>query len=61
MLKPKLVPEGVTIGRDRFFGVLRERGLLLEPLPTAPRTTDSRHSLPVFHNLVKDLELDGPN
>jgi transposase InsO family protein len=24
-------------------------------------TTDSRHSLPVFRNLVKDLELDGPN
>jgi transposase InsO family protein len=35
--------------------------LLLEPLPAAPRATDSRHSLPVFHNLVKDLTLDGPN
>jgi transposase InsO family protein len=41
--------------------VLREKELLLEPLPAAPRTTDSRHSLPVFHNLVKDLALDGPN
>jgi hypothetical protein len=29
---------------------------LPEPLPAAPRTTDS---LPVFHNLVKDLALDG--
>jgi transposase InsO family protein len=61
MLKPQLTPAGVSIGRDRFFGVLREKRLLLEPLPAAPRTTDSRHSLPVFSNVVKDLTLDGPN
>jgi hypothetical protein len=58
---PKLALEGAAIGRDRFFGVLREKDLLPEPLPAAPRTTDSRHSLPVFHNLVKDMEPDGPN
>jgi transposase InsO family protein len=61
MLKPQLARAGITIGRDRFFGVLRAKRLLLEPLPATPRTTDSRHSLPVFHNLVKDLTLDGPN
>lgn len=52
---------GVTIGRDRLFNVLRERDLLVQPLPKAPRTTDSRHALPVFHNLVRDLEATGPN
>jgi transposase InsO family protein len=26
-----------------------------------PRATDSRHSLPVFHNPVKDMVLAGPN
>jgi transposase InsO family protein len=36
-------------------------GLRLFHNPAAPRTTDSRHSLPVFHNLVKDLKLDGPS
>ena len=41
--------------------MLREKSLLLERLPGAPKTTNSRHSLPVFHNLVKDMELDGPN
>jgi transposase InsO family protein len=40
---------------------LWEKWLLLERLPGVPRTTDSRHSLPVFHNLVKDMELGGPN
>jgi len=53
--------EGVRLGRDRFFEVLRNQALLLEPLPKAPRTTNSAHSLPVFSNLVKDLELRGPN
>jgi transposase InsO family protein len=61
ILGPILAREGVKIGRDAFFEVLREKGLLLESLPGCPKTTNSRHSLPVFHNLVKDMELVGPN
>jgi len=61
ILKAKLADAGVTIGRDRFFDVLREKSLLLDRLPRAPKTTDSRHSLPVFHNLVRDMTLCGPN
>jgi putative transposase len=61
LLKPELEKAGVRIGRDRFFEVLGERGLLLEALPKAPRTTNSRHSLPVFRNLLADMELSGPN
>jgi transposase InsO family protein len=61
ILGPELEYAGVKIGRDRFFEVLRERSLLLERLPGIPKTTNSRHSLPVFHNLVKDLVLTAPN
>lgn len=61
LLKPELEKGGVQIGRDRFFEVLGERGLLLEPLPKAPRTTNSRHSLPVFKNQLANMELEGPN
>ena len=61
LLKPKLETAGVRIGRDRFFEVLGERGLLLDPLPKAPRTTNSRHSLPVFRNLLADMQVDAPN
>ncbi|MDR1095321.1 MAG: hypothetical protein LBL31_02920 [Spirochaetaceae bacterium] len=57
IMGPKLAEAGAAIGRDRFFKVLKEKSLLLDRLPGAPRTTDSRHSLPVFHNLVKDMEL----
>jgi transposase InsO family protein len=58
---PHLESAGARIGRDRFFAVLAEKNLLLAPLPRKPRTTDSRHCLPVFANRVKDLALTAPN
>lgn len=61
LLKPALEENGVRIGRDRFFKVLAERELLLDPLPKSPRTTNSRHSLPVFRNLLADRKLTGPD
>ncbi len=61
MLTPKLLAAGVKVGRDRFFGVLKSKGLLLERLPKAPRTTNSRHSLPVFTNLLADMVVTGFN
>ncbi len=61
MLKSKLLEDGVQLGRDRFFEVLKEKGLLLERLPKAPRTTNSRHSLPVFVNQLEDMKLTGFN
>lgn len=61
MLRDELAAEGVSLGRDRFFEVLRNQALLLEPLPKGPRTTNSGHSLPVFINLIKDMELTEPN
>jgi putative transposase len=61
ILKPRLEEAVVRIGRDRFFQVLQEKGLILDPLPKAPRTTNSQHSLPVFRNLLAQKELTGPN
>ena len=62
MLKPKLEQAGVRMGRDRMFEELRKRGLLLEPVPAQyPRTTQSYHNLPVFRNVIKDLEVTAPN
>jgi putative transposase len=62
VLKTALGKAGVKVGRDRFFKVLRQGGLLLAPLPREyPQTTSSYHCLPVFKNLVKDLKLSRPN
>ena len=43
---------GVQLGRDRFFTVLRQSGLLLAPFAQVniPQTTSSYHCLPVFKN-----------
>jgi putative transposase len=61
-LTKELAQAGVALGRDRFFTVLRERELLLAPQPSPyPRTTQSRHSLPVFTNQIKGLDLTGAN
>lgn len=58
LLKPDLEEAGVKIGRDRFFEVLAENDLLVEPKPGRPRTTQSRHSLPVFRNLIAGRQFE---
>jgi transposase InsO family protein len=61
LLGDELEEAGVQIGRDRFFELLAERDLLVVPKPGRPRTTYSRHALPVFHNLLEDMEVGAPN
>ena len=51
-----------TIGRDRFFSILRRHNLLLKRKKRgAPKTTYSRHNYAVQPNLIKDLEVTHPN
>jgi transposase InsO family protein len=61
LLRGKLEDAGVRLGRDRFFDVLRNQGLLLERRPRGPRTTFSSHNLPIFVNEVRELVLTGPH
>lgn len=52
--------EQYRIGRDAFLKVLSEHGLLLSRRRRGCRTTDSRHSYPLYCDLVKDLLVDRP-
>ncbi len=62
LFKGILVKAGVRLGRDRFFEVLRQQGLLLAPKPVEyPCTTNSQHCLPVFTNRIKGLVVSKPN
>lgn len=61
LLEADLEEAGVNVGRDRFFELLAENDLLVAPKRGTPRTTNSRHSLPVFHNLLAGIELHAPN
>ena len=61
LLKDTLEDAGVKLGRDRFFKLLKERGLLVPPLPKGPVTTMSGHSLPIFPNRFRELQLSRPH
>lgn len=62
MLRPALAKAGITLGRDRLFAALRERGLLVPPRPRSwPQTTRYNPSLPVFGNRLKDLAVERAN
>jgi putative transposase len=61
LMSTDLQKAGVQIGRDRFFELLSESDLLVVPKPGTPHTTNSRHSLPVFGNLLKGKALCAPN
>lgn len=61
LLRDEFAEAGVTIGRDRFFEVLAENNLLVPRKPSKARTTNSRHSLPAFHNLLAEATLTAPN
>ena len=61
LVREELDEAGVEIGRDRFFEVLAEHDLLVVRKPGRAHTTNSRHSLPVFHNLLSGGAFDAPN
>jgi len=61
LLRADLVEAGVRIGRDRFFEVLREHELLIHRKVRSARTTDSRHGMRVYANLLSELELSEPH
>lgn len=50
-----------SIVRDAFMNVLRKENLLIRKSCRGTCTTDSRHGLPVYPNLVKDLLVTHPN
>jgi len=52
---------GITLGRDRFFDVLRSHNLLIKKKRKKAQTTNSKHSFQVYKNVFKDLLLSGPN
>ena len=62
MLQGAFKKAGIKIGRDRLFEILAARGLLVKRRRSPwPRTTKSRHCLPVFKNEIKGRQINGPN
>lgn len=60
-LQVLLHQRGVAIGRDRLFELLGAHTLLVPPKKKAVRTTYYDQSLPVYRNLLYELEPTGPH
>lgn len=50
----------ITIGRDKLFSILREEGLLINRKRKYTVTTNSKHWLRKYPNLIKDICLKRP-
>ena len=60
LLKESFLRDGICIGRDRLFDLLREEGLLIVKKKKYTKTTDSKHWMRKYPNLVKQVELRRP-
>lgn len=60
MLKEGFVSAGVNIGRDKLFTILRKEGLLIVKRRKYTVTTNSRHWMRKYPNIVKGIELNRP-
>lgn len=57
MLQADLLKMEEPIGRDKFFDVLREQGLLISRKRRYAHTTQSRHRFYVYKNKLKEAEI----
>lgn len=60
VLRDKLVPHQIRFGRDYLFDLLAEHKLLVRQRKRKAITTDSRHWMKKYSNLVKGLEITRP-
>ena len=52
LLKDKLKERDIKLGRDGLFRYLREEGLLVKPKRSYTKTTDSKHWMKKYPNLL---------
>jgi transposase InsO family protein len=57
LLGPVLQKHNIKYGRDKFYFLLREHGLLVRRARRGTKTTNSNHFYRKYPNLIKDIEL----
>jgi len=60
LLRGESVSAGLKVGRDKLFTILRKEGLLIHKRKKYTVTTNSRHWMHKYPNIVKELELVRP-
>lgn len=61
MVTPTLRAQGIKIGRDQLFALLRRHDLLIAFRKRYVRTTNSYHRFRTYHNLIRGLAITGPH
>ncbi len=57
LLAPTLQEHNIKYGRDKFFNLLREHGLLVRRRKRGPTTTNFNHFYRKYPNLIREIEL----
>jgi transposase InsO family protein len=57
LLEPVLEEHRIKYGRDKFYNLLGEHGLLVKRRRRGPKTTNSNHLYRKYPNLIRELEL----
>lgn len=60
-ITPFLEKNGIKLGRDALFDLLREFGMLVKPLRRNYCTTNSYHRFYKYPNLIKEWQPSAPN
>lgn len=60
MICPLLAEHRISVGRDYLFELMREHGLDIRRRKRRVITTDSRHWMHKYANLVRELEINRP-
>lgn len=60
ILTEELKQEGIKLGRDKMFEILGKNGLLIKKRKRYVQTTNSKHWLKKYPNLIKGLEIERP-
>lgn len=61
LVNNELAPQGIHVGRDRLFALLRENNMLVRKRKRKFFTTQSHHWLHKYDNLIEGKELTGSN
>lgn len=61
LIKERCLQNDIKIGRDKLFSILKKNNLLITKTISSPKTTDSRHRLSVYSNLISDITVSRPN
>ena len=60
IIEKQLIDHNIKVGRDYLFDLMRSHGLLIRQRKRKVVTTNSRHWMHKYNNLIKDLKINRP-